>query len=109
MAVFEIPTLPGRPFTERVSLAGVTYTLNFHWNPSSRAWVVDLYDRSGQVAVLTGIQLVTGADLLEQFAYLPVGANAIWTVLTRGPGKSPDEIPDFQELGIDGHLYVTTP
>lgn len=70
---------------------------------------MDVYDLSGFTPVLLGVPLVTGADLLEQFGYLAIGAQAIMTTMTIGPGVSPDEVPGFRNLGIDGHLYVTTP
>jgi hypothetical protein len=53
--------------------------------------------------------LVTGSDLLEQFGYIPLGANTIFTVMTTGPDKSPDTVPTFTNLGGEGHLYVSTP
>ena len=106
---FEIPTEPNRPFSERVSILGITYTLRFSWNSITQNWNVNFYDESGTIVVLKGVALVTGADLLEQFGYMDLGAQAIFTVMTVGPDLSPDSVPTFRNLGIDGHLYVTTP
>lgn len=105
----EIPTQPGRPFTERVSLLGVTYTLIFNWHIVQQCWVVDFYDEAGEIGILLGMPLVTGCDLLEQFGYMPLGAQTILTAMTIGPGLPPDTVPTFRNLGIDGHLYTTTP
>ncbi len=104
----EIPTSPGRPFTERVELLGTTYTLHFNWNKRAACWVVDFFDSTNQFKVLCGIPLVTGADLLEQFLYLDLGRRAFLTAMTIGPGFSPDTVPTFTNLGVDGHLYLTS-
>lgn len=105
----EIPTQPNRPFSERVSLRGVSYTLFFSWNVVMNCWVVDVYDESGRIPVILGMPLVTGSDLLEQFGYLAIGADAIWTVMTVGPDVSPDSVPTFDNLGVEGRLYMTSP
>jgi hypothetical protein len=107
--VSEIPTQGGQPFTEVVTWGGVSYTLFFKWNPASYCWVLDIWDQSGTTPILTGLALVTGTDVLGQFAYLPVGAQAIITVMTIGPFISPDTVPDFNNLGSDGHVYLLTP
>ena len=105
----EIPTRPGRPFSESVSLQGVTYTLVFKWNTVANVWTIDFLDDTGVTPIIRGIPLVTGCDLLEQFAYLPLAARLILTVMTIGPGLSPDNVPNFLDLGIDGRLYATMP
>jgi hypothetical protein len=105
----EIPTRSGRPFSERVSLLGTVYTIKFYWNTVSNCWAGDFYDEAGSTPILLGMPLVTGSDLLEQFGYIPLGANTIFTVMTTGPDKSPDTVPTFTNLGGEGHLYVSTP
>ena len=107
--IAEIPTQPGRPFSEQVTWQGVQYTLQFWWNPASYCWVLDIYDSSGANPILTGLPLVTGTDVLGQFGYLPVAAQAVITVMSVGPGVSPDQVPDFGNLGSDGHVYLITP
>jgi len=110
----EIPTWPGRPFTERVTLpvpygATTTFSLKFNWNKRASCWCVDFLDSTATYKLLCGVPLVTGADLLEQFLYLDLGRNAFLTAMTTGPGQSPDTVPTFSNLGVDGHLYLTTP
>jgi hypothetical protein len=106
---FEIPTRPGIPFKERVTLQNVTYSFSFKWNTVSLAWVLDVYDETGVIPIVSGIPIVTGADLLEQFPYLDFGAHAVLMALTIAVGASPDEVPTFENLGVDGHLYYVTP
>lgn len=105
----EVPTQSGRPFTERVSILGVTYTLIFNWNAVTQCWMVDFYNEAGDAEILVGVPLVTGCDLLEQFGYMPLAATAIYTAMSIGPGISPDTVPTFTNFGTDGHLYLTTP
>ena len=104
----EVPTEPGQPFTERLQIDGISYTLRFGWNHRAAYWVLDFWSEGNDVPILCGVPLVTGSDLLEQFVYLPLGARSILIVVTTGPGKSPDTIPTFSNLGVDGHLYLLT-
>jgi hypothetical protein len=105
----EILTQPGPPFRERVTINDLTYTIRFSWNNRANCWSMEFWDAGNSFRVLCGVALVTGADLLEQFAYLPLGAHAILTAMTIGPALSPDTMPNATNLGIDGHLYLTTP
>jgi hypothetical protein len=107
--VAEIPTQPGRPFSERVTWDGATYTLHFGWNPVLNAWVLDIWDEGNDTAILTGLPLVTGTDILGQFIYLPVGAHTVVTVMGVGPFSSPDAVPTFDNLGSDGRVYLVMP
>jgi hypothetical protein len=106
--IAEIPTLAGQPFSENVTWDGVAYALQFKWNPSIQAWMLDISDTAG-VPLLMGLALVTGCDVLEQFIYLPLGAHTAITVMTIGPGISPDTVPNFDNLGADGHVYLVMP
>lgn len=104
----EIPTEPGGPFSERLTIRDAVYTLRFQWNVRAQFWTVEFWDAGNEEKVLCGVPLVTGSDLLEQFLYLPLGRYSILIVVTTGPAKSPDSIPNFTNLGIDGHLYLLT-
>jgi hypothetical protein len=109
MTIAEIPTQPGRPFSEQLTWQGVQYTLQFKWNQASYCWVLDIYDSGDVNPILTGLPLVTGTDVLGQFGYLPVAAQAVITVMTIGPGISPDSVPTFTNLGDDGRVYLVMP
>jgi hypothetical protein len=104
----EIPTEAGQPFSENVTWDGIAYALQFHWNSVCQCWMLDIADTAG-VPLLTGLALVTGCDVLEQFSYLPLGAHTAITVVTIGPGVSPDTVPSFDNLGTDGHVYLVMP
>jgi hypothetical protein len=101
--VFEIPLVPGTPQRLSVELGETTYVLMARWNDISACWILDIYEFDGVTPVLRGVPMVTGADLLGQYEYLELGGNLI--ALTIAVGHPPDEVPTFDNLGIDGHLY----
>jgi hypothetical protein len=109
MITYEIPTQAGQPFSEQVTILGITYSLFFAWNWVNQTWVVDWFDETGLVPLLRGMPIVTGSDLLEQYNYMRPGWHTIMTAITVGPDVNPDTVPDFYNLGGDGHLYVSTP
>ncbi len=102
MTPFEIPTSP-KPETFEVTLGGNVYEAKTRWNAFSSCWVLDLADQGG-ATILSGLPLITGADLVAQFAYLDVGGMLI--VQT---DHNQDVVPDFDTLGSTGHLYFVTP
>lgn len=98
---YEIPLSP-QPQTFNIALAGVTYGFTVRWNVPNASWVIDISDASGNPLV-SGIPMVTGADLLEQYGYL--GLNFALVAQT---DNSPDTVPTFDDLGTTGHLYAIT-
>jgi len=91
----------GQQFT--ITLSGVTYTLTLQYrNISAGGWVLDIGD-SNNNPIIQGIPLVTGANLLAQYAYLGF-TGALW-VQTQ---DDPDAVPTFENLGIDGQVYYVT-
>ena len=99
---FDIP-LTSSPQTASITLAGVSYKINLKWNNISSCWVVDLLDSLNNL-ILGGIPLVTGCDLLGQFEYLSIGGD-----LFAEMDNSATAVPQFQDLGNNGHLYFVTP
>ena len=73
---FDVPITPGVPQTFTISLGGTFYNLTLRWSTSMAAWFLDLADANNN-AVLTGIPLVTGLDLLAQYAYLGIGGMLV--------------------------------
>ena len=62
-------------------------------------WVLDIADASGN-DILSGLPLVTGADLLAQYGYLGFGGG-LWVQTA----SAPDAPPTFDNLGDDGQVY----
>lgn len=98
----EVPLIPS-PQTLSISLAGVPLNFLIYWCDPAQCWILDAFDVNG-VALLTGTPLITGADLLAQFAYLKPGGELI--VQT---DHDKDAVPTYTNLGITGHLYFVTP
>lgn len=101
MANYEIPLSPN-PQSFTISLSGTEYRLTVQWRDAEGAgWVVDIADTSGN-PIIQGIPLVTGVNLLDQYAYLISGV--LWVQTT----ADPDAVPTFDNLGIGSHLYWYT-
>lgn len=65
-------------------------------------WFMDIGDAQNNPLV-QGMPLVTGANLLNKFAYLGfVGGLYVQTT------NSPDTVPTFENLGGAGVLYYAT-
>jgi hypothetical protein len=101
-SVFEIP-LTGVSQRFGITLANVRYILTVRWNSKVSSWFLDIAD-SGNIPVLSGIPLVTGVDLLEQFEYLGLGGQLF--VQTDGDAQA---IPTYENLGTSSHLYFVVP
>lgn len=107
MSIFQIPLQTGVPQTFQITLDGNAYqlTLLYRDDPGGEGgWTIDIADTFGN-AILQGIPVVTGANLLEQYAYLGF-VGGLWAQTT----SDPDAVPTFENLGADGQLYwVTSP
>ena len=96
MKVTEIPlNADNQQF--RIQLNTVTYTLRVIWRDSA-GWIMDVMD-SGGVEILTGVPLVTGANLLGQYPQLGIN-GALVVVADNG---APDD-PTKTNLGTYSHL-----
>lgn len=98
---YEVP-LSAQPQKLSIAIAGTTYQLKVQWNVVNASWIIDIADASGN-PILSGIPMVTGADLLEQFGYLNFGFK-----MFAQTDNDPDIVPTFIGLGTTGHLYVST-
>lgn len=96
---YEIP-LSAQPQAFNIALAGTTYGFTVRWNVPNASWVIDIADSSGN-AIVSGIPMVTGVDLLEQYGYLDFGFQLIAQT-----DNSPDTVPTFAALGTTAHLYA---
>lgn len=101
----KVVTIPliAKPQKLSLVLNGLTYNLTVRWCTPAQAWIMDIADVSDK-PMITGMPLVTGADLLAQFAYKDIGGKLI--VQT---SNSPDTPPTFTNLGGDSQLYYVSP
>lgn len=99
MAVSEIPLTPeNQQFS--VTLAGKTFQMSIMWRDAF--WYLDIMDSGGN-ALIMGIPLITGADLLAQYNYLNLGFS-----LYVGCEDQANDNPTEADLGINSHLYAVT-
>lgn len=98
--VVEIPFRAAQAQRFGITLAGTPYNMRLTYNVAQDGrWILDIGDASGALLV-AGIPLVTGVDLLAQYAYLGFGGTLVVTT-DRGAG----EVPTFDGLGVTSHLY----
>ncbi|MNB62554.1 hypothetical protein D3C81_47690 [compost metagenome] len=96
MQINEIPLSPDNQ-QFRILLGDTTYTLRVIWRDGA-GWIMDVMD-SGAAPILTGVPLVTGANLLSQYPQL--GINGALVVVT--DIGAPDD-PTKTNLGAYSHL-----
>ena len=102
MTVYEIPLSPEPKSLSVIFPNGTTYRLRliYLFTPND-CWELDIADAQGN-PILSGVPLVTGADLLAQFAYLKFGCQMFCQ--TDG---DPSAVPRFYNLGQQAHLYLS--
>lgn len=122
MATFEIPTIATpQKFTTQIGGVSYNFRLTFHdahvaggriGVDTNKGATVDTGDIGGwlldiatidNVPMISGIPLVTGADLLAQYVYVGIAGS-----LTVASDSDPNATPTFEGLGSSGHLYLTT-
>jgi len=99
MSVSEIQLSPDNQ-TFSIDIAGKSWWISLIWR--DLWWVMNLADSRGN-AVISGIPLVTGADLLAQHAWLELNF-----ALRVACDDSAQVYPTKTDLGIRSHLYVIT-
>ena len=101
MAMLQIPLLAAQAQAFSVVIAGVTYQMRIAYaDAPDGGWFLDLADRSGN-SIVAGVPLVTGVDLMKQYAYLGLGFHLY--VATDG---APELVPTFEDLGVTSRLFV---
>lgn len=92
---YRIPlTLEPQRFT--ITLAAKEYRLTVRWlDVDEGGWLLDIQEPENSEPIIMGIPLVTGVDLLEQYAYLEFGGQ-LWV-----DSEMP---PTLDNLGTDVEL-----
>lgn len=102
MSYFTIPLI-ATPQKMAIRLGGIGYQLTFQYrNCDQGGWTIDIADGSGN-AILSGIPMVTGINLLAQYKYLQLGGGLFVQTTS-----NPDAVPTFENLGDDALLYWVT-
>lgn len=102
MSIFKIPFVnTNQKFN--ITLSGKNLIVTCNWNQELPAWVVSIQDAATQEYLISGVALVTGANLFSQFYY--TGVRNVLVAYTNG---DPGEIPTFDSLGNESQvLYIT--
>lgn len=99
MAIQEIPlTADNQKFS--INIAGTTYRISIIWR--DLYWIMDLQNDRAE-PVISGIPLVTGADLLAQYAHMNLGFKLVMVC-----DDSAQDYPTKSDLGGRSHLLVST-
>ena len=92
---YTIPLKP-EPQSFGITLAGKEYRLTVRWfDAPETGWTLDIEEPEKAAPIITGIPLVAGADLLEQYDYLEFGGE-LWV-----EGELP---PTLENLGTEVEL-----
>lgn len=98
MRAYRIPLTPV-PQTFNISLGGKEYRLTVRWNDADEAgWFLDIATTDKGEAILAGVPIITGADLLVPYEYLGFGGGLICH------SEASDAAPSFEKLGIENEL-----
>lgn len=102
MVLMNISEIPLSPDNQQfvIAVSGVTYLMRINWRDP--CWHLDVFN-ADETPVVLALPLITGADLLAQYAYLDLGF-----VLVVGTDAVGQEKPTKNDLGITSHLYVVT-
>lgn len=99
MAIQEIPlTADNQQFS--INIAGATYRISITWRDVY--WIMDLQNDRAE-PVISGIPLVTGADLLAQYSYMGLGFKLVVAC-----DASAQDYPTKTDLGGRSHLLIST-
>ena len=98
---YEIPFSP-QPQTFTIALIGVSYRLTTRWCGAMLAWALDIYGPDGS-ALLLGLPIITGVDLLGQHKHLGIGGS----IFVQSSGDL-EAVPGFNDLGASGLVFFVT-
>jgi len=99
---YRVPLKPGAPQRLSVALGQVEYRLTLKYRDVEQGgWVLDIAD-ANDAPIVSGVPLVTGADLLGQYKHLGF-AGRLWVQTP----SNPDAAPTFDGLG-DALLWWVT-
>lgn len=103
MTTYEFPLRPeAQQMT--VQLGASTYSVRFGWADSpAGGWFIDIADVNGD-ALINGLPLTAGENVLQQFDYLGIGGE----IRVETDGNDLIE-PTYANLGSNGKVLFITP
>jgi hypothetical protein len=102
--LFRIPLDPV-PQTFTIELNGTGYAMACRWNDAAQVWFLDIADSVTGTALISGLPLVTGGDLLSQFRHI-IPEGMLFCYTDGDPSEAP---PTLDNLGSTSNLYFYLP
>ena len=99
LQAFKIPLI-SVPQRFAINLGGRSFIMINVWNPQHQSWEISMLDGDTEEYIFACMPLVTGVDLLKQFAHL--GINGSLIVYTDGNDFA---VPTEFNLGNESNLY----
>jgi len=96
---FKIPLI-NIPQRFAIDLAGKSYIVLSRYNTEMESWLISMADGDTEEDIFDSMPLVTGVDLLAQYAYLGIQGSLI--VYTDGDEHA---TPTEFNLGAESNLY----
>lgn len=96
---FKIP-LQNVPQRFAIDLAGKAYIVLCRYNTEMENWLISMVDGDTEQDIFDSLPLVTGVDLLAQYAYLGIPGSLI--VYTDGNEFA---TPTETNLGVESNIY----
>lgn len=104
--ILKLPLTTDCPQSLIVTLTGADETFTFQfdlrWNDRSNVWTMDISDPSTQTPIVTGIALVLGGPLIQEYA-LGIGDFVTWDETGTGTEAS------LSSLGTTTNVYWISP
>ncbi len=101
--IFRIP-LEATPQRFAIELSGVPLIVVSRWNEELPAWELEVIDGVTETPLVGPLPLITGTDLLAQYAHLGIPGQLI--VYAEGTDEAP---PTLDNLGTLADLYYYLP
>lgn len=91
MAYLEMPIRSDIPaYFFQIALEKVFYNFDFNWNDRGQYWVMSISDQQ-EVAIISGIKLVTGIDILEKYKKVGMPLGSFFILDTTGKNTDPNK------------------
>ena len=92
MYIVPVTSNPNQTFSSVIPIDNSSINFNFflRYNTESSCWILDILD-SANNSLVSGINLVCGANLLEQYGYLRIGSAYLIKIDTSLTDDSPTE------------------
>lgn len=105
MFIIPLTTSPNQKFTSTIPVDGKKIKFNFflRFNTEAEYWVLDIFNSKND-SLIVSVNLVCGANLLEQYSYLNIGSAYIAKIDSTLDSDRPNEFnlgTNFQLIWSD--------